>query len=84
MHFDATSLYPSDIWDENSVYRKTETGFAFKPHLNNIYVEAFNNQTFHQDGNESAILRIKYYNPPNLMFQHLPTIYQNTKMKETI
>ena len=72
MDFDATSLYPSAMWDENSVYPKIETGFAFKPHMNDIYVEAFNNQTFNEDGDESAILTIKYYNPPDLIFQHLP------------
>ena len=72
MDFDATSLYPSAMWDEKSVYPKIETGFAFKPHMNNVYVEAFNNQTFNQDGDESAILRIKYYNPPDLIFQHSP------------
>ena len=59
MDFDARSLYPSAMWDENSVYPKRETGFDFKPHMNNVYVEAFNNQTFNQDGDESAILRIK-------------------------
>ena len=72
MDFDATSLYPSAVWDEKSVYPKIETGFAFKPHMNNVYVEAFNNQTFGQDGDESAILTIKYYNPPNPIYQHLP------------
>ena len=72
MDFDATSLYPSAMWDENSVYPKIESGFAFKPHMNSVYVEAFNNQTFNQDGDESAILRIKYYKPRNLIFQHLP------------
>ena len=30
MDFDATSLYPSAMWDDNSVYPKIETGFAFK------------------------------------------------------
>ena len=45
MDFEATSLYPSAMWDEKSVYPKIETGFAFKPHMNNVYVEAFNNQT---------------------------------------
>ena len=70
--FDATSLYPSAMWDENSVYPKIETGFAFKPYMNDVYVEAFNNQTFNEDGDESAILTIKYYNPPNLIFQNLP------------
>ena len=46
MDFDATSLYPSAMWDENSVYPKVETGFAFKPNMNNAYAEAFNNQAF--------------------------------------
>ena len=59
MDFDANSLYPSAMWDENSVYPKIETGFAFKPHMNNVFVKAFNDQTFNEDGNESAILRIK-------------------------
>ena len=72
MNFDATSLYPSAMWDKNSVYPKIETRFAFKPHMNKIYVEAFNNKTFNQGGDESAILTIKYYNPPDLIFQHLP------------
>ena len=59
MDFDATSLYPSAMWVEKSVYPEYESGFAFKPHFNKTYVDAFNNQTFNQDGNESAILRIK-------------------------
>ena len=70
MDLDATSLYPSAMWDETSVYLKIESGFAFTPHMNNVYVEAFSNQTFNQDGDESAILRIKHYNPRNLIFQH--------------
>ena len=72
MDFDATSLYPSAIWDENSVCLKLESGFAFKLRMNKTYVDAFNNQTFNEDGDESAILRIKYYNPPNIICQHLP------------
>ena len=72
MDFDATSVYPSAMWDKNSVYPKIETGFAFKPHMNKTYVEAFDNETFNQDGDESAILTIKYYNPPILIYQHLP------------
>ena len=47
------------MWDANSVYPKIETGFAFEPDMNKTYVDAFNNQTFNEDGNESAILRIK-------------------------
>ena len=40
--------------------------------MNDVCVEAFNNQTFNQDGDESGILTIKYYNPVDLIFQHLP------------
>ena len=72
MDYVATSLYPSAMWDEKAVYPKIETGFAFKPDMNDVYVEAFNNQSFNQDGDESAILTIYYYNPPDLIFQHLP------------
>ena len=72
MDYDANSLYPSAMWDAKSVYPKIETGFAFKPDTNDVFVEAFNNQTFNEDGNESGILRIKYYNPPDLIFQRLP------------
>ena len=67
MDLDATNLYPSALWDENSVYPKIESGFAFKPHMNNVHEEAFNIQSFNPDGE-----RIKYYNPPNLVFQHFP------------
>ena len=40
--------------------------------MNKIYVDAFNNQTFNQDGDESVILGFKNYNPRDLVFQHLP------------
>ena len=72
MDFDATSLYPSAMWDAKSVYPKIENGFAFKPHMNDVYVEAFNNQSFNENGDESAILTKKYHNPHDLIFQHLP------------
>ena len=72
MCYDGNSLYPSAMWVCNSVYPKIETGFAFKPHMNKTYVEAFNKKNFNEDGDESAILTIKYYNPPDLIFQHLP------------
>ena len=65
-------LHPSAMCDEKGVNPKIEIGFAFKPDMNDVYVEASNNQTFNQDGNESAILRRKHYNPLHLIFQHLP------------
>ena len=40
--------------------------------MNDIYVEAFNSQTSNQDSNERAILKRKYYNQGNIIFQHLP------------
>ena len=43
MCYDATSLYPSAMWDCNSVYPKIETGLLFKSHMNKTFVEAFNN-----------------------------------------
>ena len=72
MDYGATSLYPSTMWDKNSVCPRKESRFAFESDMNDIYVEAFNNQTFNQDGNESGILRKKYFKPPYLIFQHLP------------
>ena len=36
MDFDATSLYPSAMWDGKSVYPKIESGFAFKPEMNDV------------------------------------------------
>ena len=59
MDFDAGSLYPSAMWDEKSVYPKIETGFAFKPHMKKTHVNAFNIQTFNQDGIEPAIIKLK-------------------------
>ena len=60
------------MWDKKSVYPKIETRFASKPDMNDVSVEAFIYQAFNQECDESAILRIKHYNPPYLIFQHLP------------
>ena len=67
--FDCLSLYPSAMWDKKSTYPKIETGYAFTRDMNEGLVEKFNNQTFTQG---SAILKIKCYNPKNLIVQHLP------------
>ena len=60
------------MYAESSVYPKTESGFALKAIMNVVYVYSFNDQTFNQDGNESAIVKRKYYNQSDLKFQHLP------------
>ena len=57
------------MWDEKSIYPRIETGYAFTPDMNNELVIKFNNQKFNQG---SAILKIKYYNPKNLIVQHIP------------
>ena len=61
MDFDATSLYSSSMGEKNSVYPRIEGGFAFKPHMNDVYKEVFNNQTSNQEGNESSILKNIYF-----------------------
>ena len=48
MDFDGNGLYPSAMWDENSVSLKIESGFVFAPHMKDVYVKAFNGQTFNQ------------------------------------
>ena len=67
--FDAVSLYPSAMWDEKSIYPRIETGYAFTRDMNDELVEEFNNGNFNQG---SAILKMKYYNPRDLIVQHLP------------
>ena len=67
--FDAVSLYPSAMWDENSIYPRIETGYAFTKDTNNELVKNFNTCSFNQG---SAILKTEYYNPKNLIVRHLP------------
>ena len=57
------------MWDQKLIYPKIETVYAFEKHMNDELVEKINSQTFTQG---SAILKIKYYNPKNLIIQHLP------------
>ena len=76
--FDASSLYPSAMWDEKSIYPRTETGYAFKRDMNKFLVHKFNNQTFNQG---SAILKIKYYKPKNLIVQHIPVKEKEKKIE---
>ena len=54
------SLYPSAMWDEKSVYRRIETGYAFTEDMNDELLEKFNSGNFSQG---SAISKIKYYYP---------------------
>ena len=67
--FDAISLYPSAMWDKKSIYPRIETGYAYTRYMNDELVEKFNIQFFSQG---SAILKIKYCKPRDLILQHLP------------
>ena len=77
MAFDATSLYPSAMYDESSTYPKIETGFAFTPEMNKEIVNQFNMKTF----TKSAILKIKYYNPKDIVLQHIPVKEEVNKVE---
>ena len=57
------------MWDENSIYPRIETGYAYTRDMNDELVEKFNTGNFNQG---SAILKIKYYNPRDLIVQHIP------------
>ena len=76
--FNAVSLYPSAMWDEKSIYPRIETGYAFTRDMNDELVEKFNDQNFTQG---SAILKIKYCNPKNLIVQHLPIKEKEKKIE---
>ena len=67
-YFECVSLYPSAMWDPKSICPRIETGYAFTKDMNDELVEKFNNQSFTQG---STNLKIKYYNPKNLIVQHL-------------
>ena len=76
--FDCVSLHPSAMRDQKSIYPKIETGYAYEKHMNDELVEKINNQTFTQG---SALLKIKYYNPKNLIVQHLPIKEKEKKIE---
>ena len=66
---DAVLLYPSSMWDQNSLYHQIETRYAYAKLMNDELVENFISGDFVQG---SAILKIKYYNPVKLIVQHIP------------
>ena len=71
MAFDGKSLYPSAMVDKDSFYPRIETGFLFTPNRETELIQKFRNRTQFKD-QASAILRVKFYNTENLIFEHLP------------
>ena len=51
------------MWDENSIYPRIETGYAFTKDMDKKLFKKYNTGNFTQ---RSAILKIKYYNPRDL------------------
>ena len=75
---DANSVYRSGMWDENSIYPGSETGYACTKDMNKKLIKKFNTGNFNQG---SAILKIKYCNPKNLIVQHLPVKKREKKIE---
>ena len=66
--YDGNSLYPSAMWDEKSIYPRIETGYAYTEDMNDELVEKSITGISNQG---SSILKIIFYNPKNLIVQHL-------------
>ena len=69
--YDFNSLYPSAQIDKNSTWPKIEASYPFKKYMNESICTLFNSGRWNEL-NRSAVLTIKYHNPENLIFQHLP------------
>ena len=66
------------MWDEDSFYSRIEKVYAYTESMNDELVENFNNGNFTK---RSAILKIKYYDPKNLIVQHLPVKEREKKIE---
>ena len=85
--YDFNSLYPSAQIDKNSTWPKIETSYAFKKYMEESICTLFNSGIW-PEINKSVFLTIKYHNPENLIFQHLPIKekiekpYKNNRFEE--
>ena len=83
------SLYPSAQIDINGTLPKIETTYPFKKIMNESICGLFNSGRWNEL-NRSAFLTVRYYNPENLIFQHLPVKekiknpYKNNRLQEII
>ena len=85
--YDFNSLYPSAQIDLNSTWPKIKTAYPFKKYMNDSICTLFNRGRWNEL-NRSAFLTVKYHNPENLIFQHLPikekieNPYKNNRLEE--
>ena len=68
MDFDANSLYPTTLSDDETVYPKSGSGYALTKYTKSEFLNVFNDENFFEG---SAVLKIKYYNPENKLHQLL-------------
>ena len=66
------------MWDEKLIYPRTEIGYAYTIDMNDELVEKFNTGNFTQG---SAQLKIKKYNPKNLIVQRFPVKEREKKIE---
>ena len=85
--YDFNSLYPSAQIDKNSTWPKIETAYPFKKKMSDAVCRLFNSGRWNEL-NRSAFLTVKYHNPENLIFQHIPikekikNPYKNNRLEE--
>ena len=85
--YDFNSLYLSAQIDINSTWPKIETAYPFKTYMSDAVCSLFNSGK-RNELNRSAFLTVKYHNPENLVFQHLPVkekienSYKNNRLEE--
>ena len=66
------------MWDENSIFPRIATGYAFTEDMNDGLVERFNTSNFTQG---SALLKTKYYNSKKIIVQHIPFEEKTKKLE---
>ena len=66
------------MWDSLSIYPRIESGYAFTKDMNIELAEKYNVGKFTQG---SAILKVKCYNPKNLIVHHLPVKEKEKKIE---
>ena len=85
--YDFNSLYPSAQIDLNSTWPKIETAYPFKKYMSDAVCSLFDSGRWNEL-NRSAFLTVKYHNPENLVFQHIPVKekienpYKNNRLEE--
>ena len=67
---DYNSLYPSAMVHHDSKWPKIETATAIKKEDSARLCELFNNGDW-KKFNKSGFFDVKYYNPENIIFQHM-------------